>query len=57
MAENFAEAGTLFCYAARATLATLQQERPNDGVVHMYAEKFAQEKELPRELTFEFDTK
>jgi adenylate cyclase len=43
--------------AARAALVALQQERPSDGVVHMYAEKFAQEKELPHEITFEFDTK
>lgn len=43
--------------AARAALTSLQQERPNDGVVHMYADKFAQEKELPREMLFEFDTK
>jgi len=42
---------------ARATLSNLQQENPTDGVIHMYAERFAELKELPREMVFEFDTK
>ncbi|HLI81566.1 MAG TPA: adenylate/guanylate cyclase domain-containing protein [Candidatus Binataceae bacterium] len=42
---------------ARAALNNLQHENPTDGVIHMYAEKFAELKELPREMLFEFDTK
>ena len=42
---------------ARAELSNLQHENPTDGVIHMYAEKFAELKELPREMLFEFDTK
>ncbi len=43
--------------AARAELSNLQREHPQDGIIHMYAEKFAELKELPREMLFEFDTK
>jgi adenylate cyclase len=43
--------------AARAELTNLQHEQPDDGVVHMYMEKFTELKELPREMLFEFDTK
>ncbi|HLX38071.1 MAG TPA: adenylate/guanylate cyclase domain-containing protein [Candidatus Binataceae bacterium] len=42
---------------ARAELSALQNESPSDGVIHMYAEKFAELKDLPREMLFEFDTK
>jgi adenylate cyclase len=42
---------------ARTELSNLQNENPHDGVIHMYAEKFAELKELPREMLFEFDTK
>jgi adenylate cyclase len=43
--------------AARAELVELQQQHPDDGVIHMYADRFAELKELPREMLFEFDTK
>ena len=42
---------------ARAELSNLQHQNPTDGVIHMYAERFAELKELPREMLFEFDTK
>jgi adenylate cyclase len=42
---------------ARAELDSLRHAHPHDGVIHMYAEKFAELKELPREMLFEFDTK
>jgi adenylate cyclase len=42
---------------ARVELSQLQHEKPNDGVITMYAEKFAEHKELPREMLFEFDSK
>ena len=45
------------CDAARAELTDLQHDQPDDGVVHMYMEKFTEMKELPREMLFEFDTK
>ncbi len=43
--------------AARAELRSLQLENPDDGVITMYAERFAELDELPREMLFEFDTK
>jgi adenylate cyclase len=42
---------------ARAELNSLIEENPDDGVVTMYAERFAELDELPREMLFEFDTK
>ena len=42
---------------ARAELSNLQHQNPTDGVIRMYVEKFAELKELPREMLFEFDTK
>jgi adenylate cyclase len=42
---------------ARDVLKHLQHEHPHDGVIHLYAEKFAELDELPREMLFEFDTK
>ena len=42
---------------SRAELNRLVQENPDDGVISMYAERFAELDELPREMLFEFDTK
>jgi hypothetical protein len=42
---------------ARVELTQLQHEKPSDGVINMYAEKFAEHQELPREMLFEFDSK
>lgn len=42
---------------ARAELSRLLEENPDDGVITMYAERFAELEELPREMLFEFDTK
>jgi len=42
---------------ARDELSRLQSENPEDGVIGMYAERFAELDELPREMLFEFDTK
>jgi adenylate cyclase len=42
---------------ARDELSNLQHQNPTDGVIRMYVEKFAELKELPREMLFEFDTK
>jgi adenylate cyclase len=42
---------------ARDELRQLQLENPDDGVIGMYAERFAELDDLPREMLFEFDTK
>ncbi len=42
---------------ARDELTRLQNDNPEDGVLLMYAERFAELDELPREMLFEFDTK
>jgi adenylate cyclase len=42
---------------ARAELKSLADENPADGVISMYAERFTELDELPREMLFEFDTK
>ncbi len=42
---------------ARDELNRLQNENPADGVISLYAERFAELNELPREMLFEFDTK
>ncbi len=42
---------------ARAELARLVEDNPDDGVITMYAERFAELDDLPREMLFEFDTK
>ena len=42
---------------ARDELSRLQNDNPEDGVIGMYAERFAELDELPREMLFEFDTK
>ncbi len=42
---------------ARDELDRLKNDHPNDGVIGMYAERFATLEELPREMLFEFDTK